>query len=445
MKIQDAVSTRSRHDSFDIAGYWKFPKSEEHVAGRLSYDGHGELTLVITTFSTDQRSMFDVLVEDKPSDLTRATGVLETGERVVLEDLRPIRANVPIANYPRITMRAYIVTTMFAGNAIPATMQKFEGIRMDLVGLLEWMNQLAFKTKYALKQTDKTVIEHTPPQGCEIILDDDLTLKIEYSYRIPLHIIPTENFAMSQSCFVSLYTKTPLSLDDLHEKITKFGYLVMIVTKLHARPTSIKIKMNGEWLGVFGKYATYNATHHINYLKFPLYYTIISKDFETMVKNWFKLYDTHNEGLDLYFITRLQESQMSSEIRFLRAVQSLEALDRADHPKHCEPKTKTKLEDRIIRLLKIQHDILKPGTDKEKFSVRVAKIRNYYSHGFIEECKDAIPDGLTQHKMNLNLELLLYGYIFHKLSIPECLKEEVMAKEIESVREFERLNPSPDD
>ena len=310
---------------------------------------------------------------------------------------------------------------------------------MELVGLLEWMDQLTFKTKFTHSQTSKAVIEYTAPQRFEIMLDDNLTLKIEYLCKIPAHNIPIKNFVMPQSCFVSIYAKTPLSLDELRKNIIKFEYLLMMVTKVYAQPISIKIKMDEEWLGVFGKYVTHNAIHHTDYLKFPLHYTRISKDFKTMVKDWFKFYDIHSKGLDRYFITRLQVSQMSSEIRFLRTVQSLEALDRADHPKPC------KLKKRLMRLLEIPYDILEPGTNKEKFATKVAKIRDYHSHGFLEEYEDAILDGLPQLKMNRSLELLLYGYIFQGLSIPECLKKEVMAKEIEHMREFERLNPSPDD
>ena len=165
------------------------------------------------------------------------------------------------------------------------------------------------------------------------------------------------------------------------------------------------------------------------------------EDFAGAVNGWFELYGRHEASLNLYFNTWAQKNRVSTDIWFLRTVQSLEAFDKEDKPDRAPSGGRSKargkksgqvrrsLKKRLESLLAIPYKILETGTTKEEFVKYATWVRNNYSHGDIQDPEDLRRYAADLAKNAKRLELLMHGNLIHALPIPDLRKAQDHGKQ----------------
>lgn len=416
----------------------------ERAYGYISYDGH--LTLDVIS----ARDGANPPTAGLPERVERATCVLETGERATLEGMHVLRKNLKPRKGLLVIAATYRVHAMFVGeDALDA--EEFDGIVVRFAKLLEWTDQRAVTMTDQDLDACKASFEYKSPRALKAALDDEATLQIRFPYAFAFPGVPAANFSLPQSAEAVIRTKSPASLDSLYRKALWFNRLIVLVSSARMPLTSVSLQAAGGTFGMFGKYVNFDATDKVDYFDFSSRYAEIGGHFESMVGGWFAFYERYEKSLDLYFETWTRGYRVDLDIRFLRVVRSLEAFHRAKFGsagQAAEPdlqesdsaqtaarsgeklKLRIGLEKRLEDLLEIPYEILEPGIDKKQFAQSIQDIRNYHSHGLIEEKKKDMPEVKDLIRYTNRLEILMHANMIHELSIPGDLKGKIMARKI---------------
>lgn len=413
--MEHDVAIKSRQKPFDVMGSWRFGDSKEMTAGRLVYDGPGKIMLHVI-MPIEPRGVRTHASEDL-RDVKQVSGVLETGEFAVLENMHRT-SGWTVTGFCTVTAAMYRVSCMFAGDQISDT-SWFDSIRVKFAGLREWLNQRPI-TQSGDGPGEEITFMYKPPKGPEIALEDGMTLQVHYPYTSPHYVIAADKFVIPQDVEIVLSFEDLVPLDELYDRAMRFVRLLMLATGIRMPPMSIRVCAGRCWTGLFGKYPDYDEEARIDPYTFGFLYTDVQDHFEEMIKCWFAFYEKHRIGLDLYFETLMEEHHMSPEIAFLRTAQSLEALHRADHPED------QGMKDRISDLLKIKYDVLGAGTSKEEFAKNTATTRHYHAHGYIEEYEGKKQTGKNLIGMTLQLKFLMFAHMIDALAMPDALKKKMM-------------------
>ena len=428
----DKVLEKSILDPFEIG--ITIDGLQERVRGRVSYDADQNLTLRLNTILNPADTQ--ETIPEMPPDHRRIAGVLETGEYAILEN--PVWTNHRSATtyaktYRPALSKSYRIDEMFVGGGVsdPETVR---WAQVKFKGLLEWMNQQPFEIDGSGVMEDKFAIEYSNPEAIKIGLDDGSAMEISFLYDFSHPSIPAEVFTLPQSAAVTITAKSTAPFDLLYRRALMFNHLITLFTGAPMPLTAIRAGAGGLASALFGRYAVNGATRELDYLDFGLYYTDIRECFKDTVNDWFAFYDRHPASLDLYFDTWDRAGRMSSDVLFLRTVQSLEAFYAEDGGPYTRS-LKTKLES----LSKNHREILEPGENGERLA-RVAQVRNYYAHGTIPKPGEKIPGRAELAELISRLGLLVYANVFCPLSIPPDLKKKTMDEKIRQLERF--LGPS---
>lgn len=425
MYLQDGISTKSRQEPFEVLGSWQFDSSNDTIIGKLVYDGRRRLTLhVMRTPSIELQEIMRAL-KGTPR-VKRAVGVLETGESAVLEDLW-IRKSTTYSAPHVVNSSSYRIDRAFVGNRVTNTAE-FNKISTRFSGLLNWMNLNDISSN---SNKDTITIEYKRPERLAFSIKD-MTLEILHSYTTKHTESPPDTHVLRSVAIVMGY-ETPVPLDELCKKVMRLGRLLMLATNTHMPPISIMIGTGKSWMGLFGKYHFVEAENAPDPNGFRFLYTDVQGCFEELILCWFEFYEKHEKSLDLYFTTWINRHNISAEIEFLRAVQSLEAFHRAGH--HRKPNLKKRLCDLLEH-----YDVLEPATSKEEFVDIVVRTRNYHAHGYIKEHESSMPSEADLETMIERLNLLMTVHLIDALEIPDVLKQKIRSEEIQRVNH--RLEPA---
>lgn len=421
MHADDSILRRSLLEPFKI-GVVLIDGFGERVSGHISYDGRQKLTLsLITVRDAADRASKGVYM---PRHVERAVGVLETGEYAMLEDV--VVNNQAISGERHVVnASSYSIRAMLVGKDVLYT-RAFGGIAVGFKGLSEWLDQKPGKTEH--RNSGRLCFEHQNPQIPEVLLGDGTTLRLFFSYSYTPTMTPPEDFHLSQSAAIDIRTAAPAPLDSLYSAALRFNRLIMLIVSRRMPLTFAHFGTADSEFALFGEYEPYDTTDVMDYFDLGLYYAGIGGHFSSMVNEWFAYCERYDKSLDLYFDTWTQHDRLDPDILFLRVVRSLEALHRKDHTR------KRALKARLEDLLEIPYEILEPGTDKEQFAQSVQDIRDYRSHGFIEDLEQRMPERQELKRITLKLELLMHGNMVYKLSIPSDLKAKIMEKKIQYLR-----------
>lgn len=389
----------------------------KRVSGHISYDGRQKLTLNIITLidAADQaKSVY------MPMRVERAVGVLETGEYAVLEGMD---VNSQEINGERhvVNSSSYSICAMLGGKDV-LDARAFDGIVVGFKGLSEWLDQEAGKTE--LRDSGRLGFEYQNPQIPEVLLGDGTALRLSFPYSYTPTVTPAGDFRLSQSASIGVRTTAPAPPDSLYSAVLRFNRLIMLVANRVMPFTFAHFVTADSKFALFGEHEPYDFDA-IDYSDLGSYYTDMDGHFSSMVNEWFAYCERYDKSLDLYFDTWTQHDRLDPGILFLHVVRSLEALHRKDHARRRA--LKARLED----LLEIPYEILEPGSDKEQFAQSVQDIRDYRSHGFIEDLEQRMPETQELKRITRRLELLMHGNMVYKLSIPSDLKTRIMEKKIQ--------------
>ena len=416
----------------------------ERAYGHISYDGHLILDIVSVRDGANQPAA------GMPERVERAACVLETGERATLEGMHVLHENSKIKKGLRAITAKYRVHAMFVGEGV-LDAEKFDGIAVRFDKLLEWTDQQAVTMTDQDLDACKASFEYKSPRALKAEIDNETTLQIRFPYAYAHPGIPASNFNLPQSAEAVIRTKAPASLDSLYQKALRFNRLIVLVSTARMPLTSVSLTAAGGTFGMFGKYVNFDATDKVDYFDFSSHYAEIGEHFESMVGGWFAFYERYQKSLDLYFDTWTKGYRVDLDIRFLRVVRSLEAFHRAKFGSAgqaaepgltendsaqaaarpgAKPEPWIVLEKRLEALLEIPYEVLEPGTDRGRFAKKVSVVRNYHSHGLIEDKEKDMPEVKDLIRYTNRLEILMHANMIHELSVPGDLKGKIMARKI---------------
>ena len=429
MLKHDAVLDRSMLEPFKI-GVVMIDGLEENTSGHISYDRNQNLTLNLTSVldATGQ-----IRKAKAPTAVRRAVGVLETGEYATLEHVYLSRQNRLSRPGRLVSKSSYRIHRMFVGENI-LDAEKFDRIAVSFKGLLEWMNQRTVQTKERDFDGEKLVFEYKNPQIPKAMLDDGTTLQMSFAYSYGSSGAPTANFDLPQSVAVGIQAKTPTSFNEMYSKAWQLNRLIALVANTRMPLTSIRVRAGDAVFGVFGKRVAYDTTS-VDYFELISYYTDIGESFEDMANSWFAFYKRHTLSLELYFKTWDQQERMDSVMLFLSIIRAVEGFHREDNP------NRMKLKERIRDLLKVPYEILEPSTTEEEFVESVVNTRDYHSHGIIQDLEGRIQK-FELTKATQRLTLLMHGNMIHALSVPDSLKDKIMARKIRELEQWRAITLS---
>lgn len=420
MHADGSVLRRSLLEPFKI-GVVMIEGFGGRVSGHISYDGRQKLTLNLITLidAADQASKGVYM----PRHVERAVGVLETGEYAVLEGVVVNSQAISGERYA-VNSSSYSIRAMLGGKDV-LDARAFDWIVVGFKGLSEWLDQKAGKTE--LGDSGRLGFEYQNPQMPEVLLGDGTALRLSFSYSYTPTVTPAGDFRLSQSASIGVITTAPSPPDSLYSAALRFNRLIMLVANRRMPLTFAHFGTADSEFALFGGHDPYDFDA-IDYSDLGSYYTDMEGHFSSMVNGWFAYCERYDRSLNLYFDTWTQHDRLDQDILFLRVVRSLEALHRKDHARRRA--LKARLED----LLEIPYEILEPGIDKEQFAQSVQDIRNYRSHGFIEDLERRMPETQELRRITRRLELLMHGNMVYKLSIPSDLKAKIMEKKIQYLR-----------
>ena len=407
------LSEKTLLDNFEKTGIWQLDDSENEAYGKIIHDKHDGVKLTIMCSSTNLPRIY--------REFKHVCGVLETGEQVMLEKCMPIT----IRSLSRVLNVEYRVTRMFVGNVLPNSDLKFNKISIPYTSLYTWLAHQSMNTEGMFNQSgDKGIIERTQPQDLEIEITNKLALQINYGYSVP-HTAVIKDFTIYQSAAMALISKEPLAVNELYKKITYLRNFLMLGTGTNVQPKSIKVAADGtEFVSVFPGYRVYdNVVDEQEFVDLDFNYLQIKENFKEIIRSWFEFSEKYHIPLDLYFRTQLERHLMDLVTIFLRIAQALDASHRI------EVSSKGCFKDRLNYIFGHSHNIL-DGIQQEKFVDKVVKIRDYHSHGFIDDFKGDMPDMAEFIEITRKLRLLMYGYIIEKLEIPDAIKDIIVQKAI---------------
>ena len=247
----------------------------------------------------------------------------------------------------------------------------------------------------------------------------------------------------------------------MYSKALRLNRLIMLLANTRMPLTYTGVRAGGRVFELFGGSTSFDARDKVDYFDFSSHYPEIAGSFERVAGGWFGFYAKYEKSLDRYFETWTKDYRVDLGIRFLRVAQSLEAFHRAkfgparrigrgrpeddtERASQCKKKPRKDrigLEERLEDLLKIDYEILEPGVCKKRFAREVRVIRDYHSHGFIEDTEKDMPDFSGMRKHANRLDLLMHGNMVDELPLTKRLKRQIMKKKIAWMRQWTEDGP----
>ena len=404
-------------DDFEIMGIFQIEAFDNTIFGKITYNKYNECRLLII-------SAAGISLIEK---LESVRGILETGEQILLE--KCIRTHAHLSG--SIQRVEYIITRMFIGKNLDWNELKFNKLAIQYTSLYSWLNPASIKVNSSSNPNYQSTIEFEAPTNIEIMLSNEFTLQINFGFKKSSAIV-NKDYTIAQSAATVLVSKKPLRYQSIYNKITYIRNFLIIATGTLVQPKTIHIaSSNNEFASTFPAYKIYNdIVEEQDFLKLNFNFSQISNDFDTIIKDWFEFSATHQKSLEIYFQTLLDARWLTVEIRFLRIAQALEAVHRIDVSQ------KGAFEERLKYVFKNSHNINTSDILEEQFITLVKKIRDYYSHGYIDDYQTDMPNMTNLIKIVERLDLLMYGYIINKLRLPDTLKNSIMKKKIENVQKI---------
>ena len=423
-------------DTFEKLGVWWPHSAKNFVAGRIKYD-KGSITLQLM-MPLDPADHMDTLTKILPHTNQEKTneslpkleyvkGILESGERVLLNNCMFVGFNITNGVYNKF----YRVSRMFAGTVNPKTDMKGDRISIQYTSLYTWLwPKTIDNVKTNPTDNMETSFVHVPPKNLRIKLPAGNFLGINYGHNINFSPV-IKNFIISQSASVVFESKTHLDLETLYDKILPFRSFLMLATDTRIQLESTHLRTDNDFFVVFQDIKLYeDISEEQDIDKMNFHYQQIKKNFENIIRYWFRYYAKYEKALNLYFATKLDEPHLPTNVIFLCIVQSLEALHRIKDSSNME--LKKRLED----LAKGSHDIFNSHIKPDAFFQQVIDARHYLSHGYLKNKQNKMPSDKELIKITLILNLLMFVCIIEDSKLPKKLKCKIRENKIKRTHQI---------
>ena len=407
------------------------------MPGRIKYE-KGTITLQLM-MQFDPTEHMDTLTKILPHTnqekingglpkLEFVKGILESGEHVLLNNCMFMGSNMTNG----VSNKFYRVSRMFAGEVDPRISIKGDRISIRYTSLYTWLwPDTIDNVKTNPTDFGEMSFMYVPPKDLKIKLSAGNFLEINYGHNINLSPV-IKDFTITQSASVVFESKTHLDLKTLYDKILPFHNFLMLATDTRIQSMSTHLRMDNDFFVVFRDIKLYeDISEEQDIDKMNFNYQQIKKNFETIVRHWFRYYVKYEKALNLYFATKLDEPHLQINIIFLRIVQSLEALHRIKY------NSKMEFKEILKDLAKESHDIFNSHINPDIFFQQVSDARHYFSHGYLKNKQSKMPSDSELIKNTYILDLLMFVCIIEDLKLPKKLKYEIRKNKIKRTHQIQ--------
>ena len=438
-------------DSVDRLGMWYLPGRASPLCGKVVYDPDHLARLRVM----EPANMIDSLqkgLDRAQARVPSIRGVLETGEHVLLDDCfehaknvhlvqrkagaSPGGAEIP-AGSTTVASTTYTARRMYVSNAPVPDRPKFARLSVSYTSLFTWLNDYSLDTK--LNEDMSATITFTPPKERRTALPDGLSVTILHGHSIRGGGAPAKEFRLPQSAAIMFETPQPAGIDWFYPHARTFANFLMMGTGGPVQPEAFRAPYSDDTVTVFPSYRTHaGLDREGDIFKMHFNYQEIAGAFDRAISSWFAMSKKYSKSMDIYFHARLDDPLLVTDIKFIRLVQGLEAFHRAKYPDRHTKNAHTKIDDTVKELVDgMPCDIFGKKLAEPDFLSTVATARNYFSHGFIRDIEQDMPDHARLADTIQWSDMLLYGCYLDELDIDGGLKRSIMEKKLRYADQLE--------
>ena len=438
-------------DSVDRLGMWSIPGYASPLCGKVEYDpGHPPRLHVLE--HADAAAPFQKWPDRAQARVQSIRGVLETGEHVLLDDcfelakqtrtvqrqagVAPGGEEIP-ASTTSVANTTHIARQMYVSNAPVPDRPRFARMSVSYTSLFTWLNDYSISTKF--NEDMSATITFTPPEERRTPLFDDLSVTILHGHSISGGGAPQKEFRLPQSAAIMFETPHSVSIDWFYPHLNTFANFLMMGTGGPVQPEAFRMPYSDDIITVFPSYRTDAGLYKEgDIFKMHFNYQEIAGAFDRAIASWFAMHKKYSRSMDIYFQARLDDPMLTTDIKFIRLVQGLEAFHRAKHPDRHSEGERTSIREAMEELVSdLPYEVFGKKLTKSDFLSTVATARNYFSHGFIRDSEQDMPGHARLAHMIQRSDLLLYGCYLDGLDIDGGLKRGIMEKRLQYADQLE--------
>ena len=438
-------------DSVDRLGMWSIPGCALPLCGKVEYDPGRPPRLRVMEYA-DAIASFQKRPDRAQARIQSIRGVLETGEHVLLDDCfehakqtrivrrragaAPGGGEIP-AGTTSVANTTYIARQMYVSNAPVPDRPRFARMSVSYTSLFTWLNNYSLDTK--LNEDMSATITFTPPEERKTALSDDLSVTILHGHSISGGGAPAKEFRLPQSAAIMFETPHPAGIEWFRPHVRTFAKFLMMGVGGPVQPEAFRMPYSDDTVTVFPSYKMHTSfDREGDIFKMDFNYQEIAGAFDRAIASWFAMREKYSKSMDIYFHARLDDPMLTTDIKFIRLVQGLEAFHRAKHPdRHSEGK-RTSIREAVEELVNdLPYDIFGKSLTKSDFLSTAATARNYLSHGFIRDSEQDMPGHARLSHTIQRSDLLLYGCYLDELDIDGGLKRGIMEKKLRYADQLE--------
>lgn len=438
-------------DNVDRLGMWFLPGCTSPLCGKVKYDPDRKASLHVMEHA-DVIASLQMGLDGTQAKVQSIRGVLDTGEHVLLDECfehakqiytvqrqasaAPGGEEIP-AGTTSVTNTTYIAKQMYVSKAPVPDRPKFTRISVSYTSLFTWLNDYSISTKF--NEDMSATITFTPPEERRTALSDDLSVTILHGYSIRCSGAPRKEFRLPQYAAIMFETPHPTGIEWFYPHVRTFANFLMMGTGGPAQPEAFRIPYSDDTVTVFPSYKTHaGLDREGSIFKMHFNYQEIAGTFDRAIASWFAMHEKYSKSMDIYFQARLDDPMLTMDIKFIRLVQGLEAFHRAKHPDRHSEREHTPIREAMKELVgDLPYYIFGKKLTKSDFLSTVPTARNYFSHGFIRDNEQDMPDYVRLAHTIQRSDMLLYGCYLNELDIDIGLKCGIMEKRLRYADQLE--------
>ena len=440
-------------ESIKKHGYFSLPSISEHkMPGILYISESGKVELDIMGY-VSLYTLIDPII-------SRIVGVLETGEKVTIEDCLWIEKSSNSEGFTRIKICGSIA--LFGHEYMTDEKIEFNRVTFSINGLSEWLS-ISGITQELLENTS-IAIKFEPPNDIHFLLEDGMKLSFVFELRISCAF---EDASLSQRVYVSIYSENPKPLEYFTGVIFKLNNFFCL-----AIDNTVTISCFSGYLKditeVFGPdiietqiciyyettYAEGNERISTHALLFR--YEDVATCFENILKLWLHNYSISEPAFNLYFSSK-SGGHKYLESKFLSLAQGIETFHDRNYPNElriekrefkdlkksiidcCPSDKKIWLEEMIkygykLTLRQRIKQLVEPfkelyGSDEQRNELigKIVTTRNYLTH-YDSKLKEKSAQGNELYNISIKLESLFQLHFLKLIGLELGQIENIVAK-----------------
>ena len=327
------------NEEFKKPGYFWLPSTPDHkVPGVLQISDGGKVELEIFGILENEKNPVHAFNNQTPPELIN--GEVESHGYITLENCYYTNKSFDLSG--GISKSRINASRAILGAAFDRSEEILvDALKFSIEGLSEWVGISGFTSSFDF-ESGSVQIQYRLPEEISFDINQNLKLKIRFSYKIP-SISGEKSIKIEQETFFELFSGEAIALDDLLNlafKITTFiGFGVNANVALHS--VSATSKDIAQHMGerkllipitiIYASKPFEKNPPRIEGRRMLFNFEAVRSNFEAVLRKWLAAYENIDPSLNLYFSVT-NGDQKYIENKFLALAQCLETYHRRTSP-----------------------------------------------------------------------------------------------------------------